>query len=47
MKKCKKSGCLKDAEPGSNFCHKHDLDGQGVRYLKEDSPELKSDDPSI
>ena len=45
-KKCKKAGCSNNAELGSNFCNKHDLDGQGVRYLKDDTPKLKIDDTS-
>jgi hypothetical protein len=45
MSMCKRPGCIKKAEPGSNFCSKHDLDGKGVHYLKDDSKtKLKSND---
>ena len=45
LKRCKKPGCKNNAEPGSNFCLKHDLDGQGAQYLRDDSElNLKNDE---
>jgi hypothetical protein len=41
-RKCAEPGCDRAAEPKSNFCREHGLDGSSVCYIKQDDISTES-----